>query len=160
MWTAFKHRIPQRCSLNSIRCRCIQIANLMRPTWGLPGSCRPQMGPMLAPWILLSGYIFQYIKWAMSIHCHAYIVWSKADGDIRSTGSRLSIKSDIGESHDMSLICYEEGFSGIIKNKAVNQKSLVVCPVARNPCIVFARRIVFLSRCSNSNSNSKYFIQQ
>ena len=25
------------------------------PTWGPPGSCRPQMGPMLAPWTLLSG---------------------------------------------------------------------------------------------------------
>ena len=26
----------------------------MGPTWGPPGSCRPQMGPALAPWILLS----------------------------------------------------------------------------------------------------------
>ena len=32
-----------------------QIANFMGPTWGPPGSCRPQMGPMLAPWTLLSG---------------------------------------------------------------------------------------------------------
>ena len=27
----------------------------MGPTWGPPGSCRPQMGPMLAPRTLLSG---------------------------------------------------------------------------------------------------------
>ena len=27
----------------------------MGSTWDSPGSCRPQMGPMLAPWILLSG---------------------------------------------------------------------------------------------------------
>ena len=27
------------------------------PTWGPPGSCRPQMGPMLAPWTLLSWII-------------------------------------------------------------------------------------------------------
>ena len=27
----------------------------MGPTWGPPWSCRPQMGPMLAPWTLLSG---------------------------------------------------------------------------------------------------------
>ena len=27
----------------------------MRPTWGPPGSCRPQMGPMLAPWTMLLG---------------------------------------------------------------------------------------------------------
>ena len=26
----------------------------MGPTWGQSGSCRPQMGPMLVPWILLS----------------------------------------------------------------------------------------------------------
>ena len=27
----------------------------MGPTWGPPGSCRPQVGPMSAPWTLLSG---------------------------------------------------------------------------------------------------------
>ena len=27
----------------------------MGPAWGPPGSCRPQMGPMLVPWTLLSG---------------------------------------------------------------------------------------------------------
>ena len=32
-----------------------QIARFMGQTWGPPGSCRPQMGPMLAPWTLLSG---------------------------------------------------------------------------------------------------------
>ena len=30
-----------------------QITKFMGPTWGPPGSCRPQMGPMLAPWTLL-----------------------------------------------------------------------------------------------------------
>ena len=32
-----------------------QITNFMGPTWGPPGSCRPQMGPILAPSTLLSG---------------------------------------------------------------------------------------------------------
>ena len=32
-----------------------QIAKFMGPTWGPSGSCRPQMGPMSAPWTLLSG---------------------------------------------------------------------------------------------------------
>ena len=32
-----------------------QITKSMGPTWGPSGSCQPQMGPMLAPWILLSG---------------------------------------------------------------------------------------------------------
>ena len=31
-------------------------ARFMGPTWGPPGSYRPQMGPMLAPWTLLSRY--------------------------------------------------------------------------------------------------------
>ena len=33
-----------------------QIAKFLKPTWGPPGSCRPQMNPMLAPWTLLLGY--------------------------------------------------------------------------------------------------------
>ena len=33
----------------------LQMTKFMGPTWGLRGSCRPQMGPMLAQWILLSG---------------------------------------------------------------------------------------------------------
>ena len=35
----------------------------MGPTWSPPGSCRPQMCPMLAPWTLLSGlcyHLFTY----------------------------------------------------------------------------------------------------
>ena len=32
-----------------------KITKFMGPTWDPPGSCRPQMGPMLAPWTLLSG---------------------------------------------------------------------------------------------------------
>ena len=35
-----------------------QITRFMGPTWGTPGSCRPQMGPMMAPWILLSGLLW------------------------------------------------------------------------------------------------------
>ena len=33
----------------------LQIAKFTGPTWGPAGSCRPQMGPILAPWTLLSG---------------------------------------------------------------------------------------------------------
>ena len=36
-----------------------QIAKFMGPTWGPPGSYRPQMGPMLAPWTLLSGDVHE-----------------------------------------------------------------------------------------------------
>ena len=43
-----------------------QIARFTRPIWGPPGSCRPQMGPILAPWTLLSGaqsIITRYFTW-------------------------------------------------------------------------------------------------
>ena len=43
-----------------------QIAKFMGPTWGPPGSCRPQMGPILAPWTLLSGDLFSRIHWFFS----------------------------------------------------------------------------------------------
>ena len=34
---------------------CTQIARFIGPTWGPPGSCQPQVGPMLAPSTLQSG---------------------------------------------------------------------------------------------------------
>ena len=39
-----------------------QIANFMGPTWGPPGSCQPQMGPMLAPRTLLSGIWIKFLR--------------------------------------------------------------------------------------------------
>ena len=41
-----------------MRWKCSQIARFMGPTWGPSGSCRSQMGPMLASWTLLSGFSF------------------------------------------------------------------------------------------------------
>ena len=43
-----------------------QIARFMGPTWGPPGSCRPQLGPMLAPWTLLSGTVCMR-TWLLSV---------------------------------------------------------------------------------------------
>ena len=41
------------------------IAMFMGPTWGPSGSDRTQVGPMLAPWILLSGML-----WIKLLRCH------------------------------------------------------------------------------------------
>ena len=44
------------------------ITRFMGPTWGPPGAARTQVGPMLAPWILLSGYSpasFYMVKFAI-----------------------------------------------------------------------------------------------
>ena len=43
------------------------IARFMRPTWGSPGTDRTQVGPMSAPWTLLSGMSFGVLSLA-SVH--------------------------------------------------------------------------------------------
>ena len=43
-----------------LRSKVTQITNFMGLTWGPPGSCQPQMGPVLAPWTLLSGKLISY----------------------------------------------------------------------------------------------------
>ena len=60
-----------------------QIAKFMGPTWDPPRSYQPQMGPMLAPWTLLSGVvsilsfchcrIFTVITWDLYTHIGLYI---------------------------------------------------------------------------------------
>ena len=49
-------RMPS-CQNYHLDIHLTQITKFMRPSWGPSGSCRPQVGPMLAPWTLLSGKI-------------------------------------------------------------------------------------------------------
>ena len=49
----------RQCLKGKDSCMFTQIAKFMGPTWGPPGSCRHQMGPMWAPWTLLSGYLYR-----------------------------------------------------------------------------------------------------
>ena len=42
------------------------IARFMGPTWGPSGTDRAQMGPMLAPWTLLSGMFSPMLAWKRS----------------------------------------------------------------------------------------------
>ena len=57
--------------LISLRHTTSQITMFMGPTWGPPGSCRPQMGPMLAPLTLLSGILLLWKKLAglVKVYC-------------------------------------------------------------------------------------------
>ena len=52
----------------------------MGPTWGPPGSCRPQMGPMLAPWNCYQGLI-----WSESTR------WFLSFGIRKSLGARITL---------------------------------------------------------------------
>ena len=65
------------------------IAMFMGPTWGPPGSCRPQMGPMLTPWTWLSGILAPY-KWYPTGRCIVTIKWM-----LVRCGVVLSVKFDI-----------------------------------------------------------------
>ena len=47
----------------------------MGTTWGPPGSCRPQLGPMLAPWTLLSGNS-NLTHWGLAMQLHTR-QWAK-----------------------------------------------------------------------------------
>ena len=66
----------QTCTMFiSGRCVTSQIPRFVGPTWGPPGSCRPQMGPMLAPWTLLSGIpSMRYVAWCHSRDYYLYLV--------------------------------------------------------------------------------------
>ena len=71
-----------------IPCRHIvdtpQIAKFMGPTWGPPGSCRPQMGPMLAIWILLSGTITWTNDNLLSLFMYASPVFDEVNDTIQT----------------------------------------------------------------------------
>ena len=63
----------------------VQIARFMGPTWGPPGSCRPQMGPMLATWTLLSGckLIYHHIlRWSFDLVHHRYFWYKSCNANI------------------------------------------------------------------------------
>ena len=52
------------------------IARFMGPTWGPSGADRTQVGPMLAPWTLLSGITCacSFVIWNDPVHC-VYQIW-------------------------------------------------------------------------------------
>ena len=67
---AVRQMSANKPSLSPCWPRFTQIAMFMGPTWGPPGSCRPQMGPMLAPWTLLSGYVSIWLHCATMTHIY------------------------------------------------------------------------------------------
>ena len=78
-WTEISHTttgVPQGQKL---------IARFMGPTWGPSGAGRTQMGPMLAPWTLLSGI------------CSAGHFWYIASMIIQQTDKRHHIVCHLGQ---------------------------------------------------------------
>ena len=75
-----------------------QIAKFMEPTWGPPGSCRPQMGPMLAPWTLQSGVLYIHKRFTFSsvqdiVHFrYLTVIFSK---ELRQDAPQLACKDGV-----------------------------------------------------------------
>ena len=67
-YVAGRKRITVCGSDNTILPSTSQKARFMGPTWAPPGSCRPQVGPMLAPWTLLSGLVLRS-RWVAPSSC-------------------------------------------------------------------------------------------
>ena len=100
MWFCMKQFLTTSFRVTS------QTVRFMGPTWGPPGSCRPQVGPMLAPWSLLSGFIgTEAIIWLPQHDCPSavtqhwqYELW-----------------------HHMNLQCWQ--YDNIITMKQITTKS-------------------------------------
>ena len=81
-----------------------QIAKFMGPTWGPPGSCRPQMGPMLAPWTLLSGYSQSWhchLHWGIHTHRVDIVTYTGA-----SIPTELTLSPTLGHPYPQSWHCH------------------------------------------------------
>ena len=66
-----------------------QIPKFMGPTWGQPRSCRPEMGPMLAPWTLLLGKLhYCDVTWA-SWHLISPVCQQLAQTFIQANNKKL-----------------------------------------------------------------------
>ena len=85
-------------SLHCTRGVTSHIAKFMGPRWGPPGSCRPQMGPLLAPWTLLSGYLTKL--WSKSIYASKNKVLKKW---VNPIGTTVGCFSEVGKDTFLTL---------------------------------------------------------
>ena len=79
-----------------------QIARFMGPTWGPSGADRTQVGPMLAPWILLSGTVNQSMTTSWKCFLHYRITMGKPPFNVGFSTQRASHAS-FGVLFDASL---------------------------------------------------------
>ena len=78
-------KVHWEMSLNKLKTIYIynsQKAKLMGATWVPPGPCRPQMGPMLAPWIFLSAIVIV-----------AFVYFSPEKADVKQVSRQIHHRS-------------------------------------------------------------------
>ena len=93
------------CSAHSVT---TMIARFMGPTWGPPGTNRTQVGPMLAPWSLLSRHSSMHSRWWEL--CERYIprqtAWPWANEKINFPGILIHIQEDSSKAVLLALSCH------------------------------------------------------
>ena len=116
------YRVPSMCLLELIilNFEGSMIARFMGPPWGPSGADRTQVGPMLAPWTLLSGSICVSLCQNIKIKpTKMYIPSTRAQFKINTHGCwnwHLCIETGchLSSASDMSLgLCFWHNFSGM-----------------------------------------------
>ena len=111
----------------------------MGPTWGPPGSCRPQMGLMLAPWTLLSGSYYlsleqndlQESQWSADSHMHDSVIRSSQGPSIvRSCQWRWVLHWTLWLSHSCLTWVYSSMTGIVMPCHTISRKKDLCMPPA------------------------------
>ena len=100
-----------------------QIANFMGPTWGPPGSRRPHIGLMLAPWTLLSGMLMKDILTLLTCSSEPFLVASQSHNAATQSTSEIYHDKRNHEYKHIQNICMEpfrESYIKVANNKLVS----------------------------------------
>ena len=92
----------------------------MGPTWGPPGSCRPPIGPMLAPWTLLSGYR----SWFSDIRVANFTEEYEDGGD--ENAANANAQTVLPEEKDEKLGSYQSSIPEERENDSLSTSSTVL----------------------------------
>ena len=94
--------MPPHCSSLSL------IARFLGPTWGPSGTNRSQVGPMLAPWTLLSGMLVRIVQLALTSKT---VIWSDMTGLLIA---QTYWDKHLSQNSISRVLCYAENTSHIV----------------------------------------------
>ena len=116
-----------------------QIANLMGPTWGPPGSCRPQIDPMLVPWTLLIRsiplavtYVSFRTRWGVREFLDVGTAWIVACGLLKSVCGTRTLHRKI--KYELTWHSYAQSYVVVQVDKHKNIRILQIRLVKWLPC--------------------------
>ena len=104
-----------------------QIARFMGPTWGPPGSCRPQVGPMFTTWTLLSEFTLNETSNITKTLCHgnAFRIVALCEGNPPVIGGFPSKGPDLCIFDGICISCFDIIF--VITLSPMSIKNLSFC---------------------------------